>query len=153
METSLADVRCDNNRAGHWFNLALSAPGSRSAGVTDGITVARQDRCTLCRRSQEPNLGSKVAILQKPRKKADRSIPRDLNARPRLGAGVFLERRDMIDRRNKQLLPRSGLNLSEPSQVRHWTKKWDVSKEQLARAVERVGPTVKAVAKELGKAC
>jgi hypothetical protein len=45
---------------------------------------------------------------------------------------------------------RQRINMSEDYEVRHWTKKWGISREQLAEAVSKVGPTATAVAKHLG---
>jgi hypothetical protein len=46
---------------------------------------------------------------------------------------------------------RQRINLSEDYEVTYWSKKWDVSREQLAEAVRKAGPTSAAVAKLLGK--
>ncbi|WP_425989893.1 DUF3606 domain-containing protein [Afipia sp. DC4300-2b1] len=45
---------------------------------------------------------------------------------------------------------RSKINLSEDHEVRHWTKHLGVSREQLEKAVEKVGNSAAAVRKELG---
>jgi hypothetical protein len=47
---------------------------------------------------------------------------------------------------------RARVNVNEDHEVRYWTQKWGVSKEQLAAAVKKVGVSVDAVARELGKA-
>ena len=41
--------------------------------------------------------------------------------------------------------------MNEDHEVRYWTQKWGVSKKQLADAVQKVGVSVDAVARELGK--
>ena len=41
--------------------------------------------------------------------------------------------------------------MSEDYEVAYWSKKWGVSREQLAEAVRKVGPMSAAVAKALGK--
>ena len=46
---------------------------------------------------------------------------------------------------------RQRINLSEDYEVTYWSKKWGISREQLAEAVRKVGPMSAAVAKELGK--
>ncbi|WP_186421351.1 DUF3606 domain-containing protein [Bosea sp. CS1GBMeth4] len=46
---------------------------------------------------------------------------------------------------------RSRINLSEDYEVRYWTKKFGVSKEELKRAVAKAGSSAAAVARELGK--
>ena len=43
-------------------------------------------------------------------------------------------------------------NVNQDHEVRYWTQKWGVSKEQLAAAVNKVGVAADAVAQELGKA-
>jgi uncharacterized protein DUF3606 len=43
-------------------------------------------------------------------------------------------------------------NMSEDYEVAYWSKKWGVTREQLAEAVKKAGPMSAAVAKELGKA-
>jgi hypothetical protein len=43
------------------------------------------------------------------------------------------------------------INLLEVSEVEFWAKKLGVSREQLARAVQKVGPIVADVQRELGK--
>jgi hypothetical protein len=47
---------------------------------------------------------------------------------------------------------RARVNVNEDHEVRYWIQKWGVSKEQLAAAVKKVGVSVDAVARELGKA-
>ena len=46
---------------------------------------------------------------------------------------------------------RSRINVNEEYEVQYWTEKWGVSGESLKAAVEKVGPSVADVAKELGK--
>jgi hypothetical protein len=46
---------------------------------------------------------------------------------------------------------RSRVNVHEDYEVRYWTEKWGVTKDQLVEAVERAGVSVQAVARELGK--
>jgi len=46
---------------------------------------------------------------------------------------------------------RSKISMSEPHEVRYWTKHLDVTTEELQRAVDRVGNSAAAVRKELGK--
>lgn len=41
--------------------------------------------------------------------------------------------------------------MNETHEVRYWTQKRGVSEEQLAAAVKKVGVSVDAVARELGK--
>jgi hypothetical protein len=56
----------------------------------------------------------------------------------------------MNKNRKSPPLNRRNLNLDDPAAARHWIKKWRVSRSELQRAIDRVGPTVHAVAKELG---
>ena len=53
------------------------------------------------------------------------------------------------DRTNRGTQDRSRINMSEAYEVRYWTEKFGVSKEELQRAVERVGSSAKAVEQEL----
>lgn len=46
---------------------------------------------------------------------------------------------------------RSKIAMSEAHEVRYWTKHLDVSQDELARAVDKVGNAAAAVRKELGK--
>jgi transposase-like protein len=46
---------------------------------------------------------------------------------------------------------RGRVNVHEDYEVRYWTEKWGVTKDQLVEAVERAGVSVQAVAHELGK--
>jgi 3-oxoacyl-[acyl-carrier-protein] synthase III len=45
---------------------------------------------------------------------------------------------------------RSRINLSENYEVKYWTKHLGVSREDLVKAVEKVGNSASAVRKELG---
>ena len=56
------------------------------------------------------------------------------------------------DLKNRGAQDRARVNVNEDHEVRSWTQKWGVSKEQLAAAVKKVGVSVDAVAQELGKA-
>jgi Protein of unknown function (DUF3606) len=56
------------------------------------------------------------------------------------------------DLKNRGAQDRTRVNVNEDHEVRYWTQKWGVSKEQLAAAVNKVGVTADAVARELGKA-
>ena len=46
---------------------------------------------------------------------------------------------------------RQRINLSEDYEAAYWSKKWGVSREQLADAVGKAGPMSAAVPKLLGK--
>ena len=56
------------------------------------------------------------------------------------------------DLKNRGAQDRSRVNVHEDHEVRYWTEKWGVSKQQLADAVKKAGVSADAVAKELGKA-
>jgi hypothetical protein len=55
------------------------------------------------------------------------------------------------DLKNRGAADRSRVNVHEDYEVRYWTGKWGVSKEQLVDAVKKAGVSVAAVAKERGK--
>ena len=46
---------------------------------------------------------------------------------------------------------RARVNVHEEHEVRYWTEKWSVTKQQLTDAVQKAGVSVDAVARELGK--
>jgi hypothetical protein len=53
------------------------------------------------------------------------------------------------DKSNRGGQDRSRINMNEAYEVRYWSEKFGVSKEELQRAVERVGSSAKAVEQEL----
>jgi hypothetical protein len=55
------------------------------------------------------------------------------------------------DLKDRGARDRSRANVHEDYEVRYWTEKWGVTKEQLVEAVQRAGVSAKAVARELGK--
>jgi hypothetical protein len=58
----------------------------------------------------------------------------------------------MSNKRRSPPLDRANLNLEDRAATRHWSRTWGVSKREMQRAIDKVGPTVHAVAKELGVA-
>jgi hypothetical protein len=46
---------------------------------------------------------------------------------------------------------RQRVNMSEDYEVSYWSKKWGVTREELAEAVRQAGPMSAAVARQLGK--
>ena len=46
---------------------------------------------------------------------------------------------------------RSRIDVSEDYELRYWTKELGVSPDELKSAVQKVGPTAKAVREHLGK--
>jgi hypothetical protein len=56
------------------------------------------------------------------------------------------------DLKNRGAQDRARVNVNADHEIRYWTQKWGVSKEQLAAAVNKVGVSADAVARELGKA-
>jgi len=58
----------------------------------------------------------------------------------------------MSDNKNNRGEPdRSRISLSEDYEVRYWTERFGVSKEQLAVAINKVGNSPDAVRQVLGK--
>jgi Protein of unknown function (DUF3606) len=55
----------------------------------------------------------------------------------------------MDDLKKKGPQDRSKINMHEDYEVRYWTKELGVTREQLQRAVEKVGNSAAAVRKEL----
>lgn len=53
--------------------------------------------------------------------------------------------------KNRGAQDRARVNVNEEHEVRYWTEKWGVTKEQLAEAVRKAGVSADAVARELGK--
>ena len=47
---------------------------------------------------------------------------------------------------------RSKINMSQAHEVRYWTKHLKISKEELRKAIDKVGNSAAAVRKELGMA-
>ena len=56
------------------------------------------------------------------------------------------------DLKNRGAQDRSRVNIHEDHEVRYWTEKWGVTKEELADAVKKAGVSADAVARDLGKA-
>jgi hypothetical protein len=57
----------------------------------------------------------------------------------------------MDDLKKKDTADRSKINMHEDYEVKHWTKELGVSREQLQKAVDKVGNSAAAVRKELGQ--
>jgi hypothetical protein len=55
------------------------------------------------------------------------------------------------DRRKRGVHDRSRINLSEDYEVNYWSNALGVSKERLVEAVKKVGDSLQAVRRELGK--
>jgi 3-oxoacyl-[acyl-carrier-protein] synthase III len=55
----------------------------------------------------------------------------------------------MDDLKKKGSQDRSKINMHEPHEVQYWTRHLNVSKEQLQKAVDKVGNSAAAVRKEL----
>lgn len=55
------------------------------------------------------------------------------------------------DLSNRGAQDRSRISMSEEHEVKYWTEALGVSREQLQRAVDKVGNSTAAVRKELGK--
>ena len=57
----------------------------------------------------------------------------------------------MDDLKKKDATDHNKINLHEPWEVDHWTKELGVSKDELKRAVNKVGNSTAAVRRELGQ--
>lgn len=55
------------------------------------------------------------------------------------------------DKSNRGPQDRARINLSEDYEVRYWTERFGVSRDQLEKAVAKAGASAQAVARELGK--
>ena len=55
------------------------------------------------------------------------------------------------DKNNRAPRDAQRVNLNEDYEVRYWTRKWNVSEQQLRDAVKRAGVMADDVAKALGK--
>jgi len=47
---------------------------------------------------------------------------------------------------------RVRINMNQEHEVRYWTEQFDVSREELQRAIDKVGPMVDAVERQLRRA-
>jgi Protein of unknown function (DUF3606) len=63
----------------------------------------------------------------------------------------FIWRKPMDDLNKKGAVDRGKINMHEDYEVKHWTKQLGVSKEELQKAVDKVGNSAAAVRKELGR--
>lgn len=59
----------------------------------------------------------------------------------------------MTDDRSKASVAqdRVRISLTQEHEVRYWTKKWDITREELEAAVKAAGPMAAKVAAHLGK--
>jgi len=57
----------------------------------------------------------------------------------------------MDDLKNKGQQDRSKIHMHEEHEVRYWTRQLGVSKEELQKAVDKVGNGAATVRKQLGK--
>lgn len=55
------------------------------------------------------------------------------------------------DLKNRGQQDRSKINMHEEHEVKYWTRQLDVSKDELAKAVDKVGNSAAAVRKQIGK--
>lgn len=55
------------------------------------------------------------------------------------------------DLKDRGAQDRARVSVNERHEVRYWTQKWGVTKEQLMAAVHKAGVSAKAIAKALGK--
>ena len=68
----------------------------------------------------------------------------------RQARGVHWKDSDMSGLTRKEAADRSKINMNQPHEVRYWTRHLSVSKEDLQKAVDKVGNSASAVRKELG---
>jgi hypothetical protein len=57
----------------------------------------------------------------------------------------------MDDLKNRGQQDRSKINMHEEHEVKYWTKQLNVSKDELRKAVDKVGNAAAAVRKQLGQ--
>lgn len=57
----------------------------------------------------------------------------------------------MDDLKNRGQQDRSKINMHEEHEVKYWTKQLQVSKDDLQKAVDKVGNSAAAVRKQLGQ--
>jgi uncharacterized protein DUF3606 len=69
----------------------------------------------------------------------------------RCGPPPFFERRNMADSKTRQAADRRRIDVHEPYELGYWSRKFGVSREELADAVRKVGTNAEDVAIELGK--
>jgi hypothetical protein len=55
------------------------------------------------------------------------------------------------DKKKSGTSDRDKINVNEDYELRDWSKKFGVSKEELKKAVQKVGNSAEAVRKQLGK--
>jgi hypothetical protein len=58
----------------------------------------------------------------------------------------------MADDPTKRAGDNDRIDVSQDHECRYWSTKWNITPEELKRAVDKAGPMVKDVARELGKA-
>ena len=55
------------------------------------------------------------------------------------------------DKTNRGAADRARIDIHDPDEVRNWTKSLGITKEELQKAVEAVGPMAEKVRQHLGK--
>jgi hypothetical protein len=63
---------------------------------------------------------------------------------------VHWKNTDMSGLTRKEAADRSKINMQQPHEVRYWTRHLGVSKEELQKAIDKVGNAAATVRKELG---
>ena len=67
------------------------------------------------------------------------------------GNAPFRRGRAVADKLTNRIQPdRSKINMHEPHEVKYWTHALGISKDDLEKAIEKVGNSAAAVRKELG---
>lgn len=68
-----------------------------------------------------------------------------------LGAAPLSARPVMVDNKTKQAADLRRIDVHEPYELGYWSRKFGVSRQELARAVQKVGTNAEDVAIELRK--
>jgi hypothetical protein len=66
-------------------------------------------------------------------------------------ATTFFERLNMTDDKTKKAADRRRINLHQAYELGYWSRKFGVSEQELAEAVQKAGPLASDVERELQK--
>jgi|SRR5438105_2761647 len=78
-------------------------------------------------------------------------LPCKAGAVPLAGMARFRSDGDMSGLTRQSKPDRSKINLNEPDEVQFWTRHLNISREDLQKAIDKVGNSAAAVRKELGR--
>jgi len=111
---------------------------------TPGTSI---DFLAQAQRDKSGKVASRWRTLETPFTVPPKNVTEKLGSPP-----ASLKERSMADDRSiRGAADRSRINMQEDYEIRYWTQKWNVSREQLAAAVREVGVMVADVARKLGK--